>query len=90
MSTVAFDKDLFKEAKRHSVGMVILAAGLLTLASLSLLATSLFASSTSILVGQILFVVLVFSAVTLLVITAIAQDIRKRRVLGDRERSHGV
>lgn len=90
MSTVTFDKDLLKEAKRHSVGMVIVAAGLLALASLSLLVTSWFASSTSIFVGQILFVVFVFSAVTVLVITAIAQDIRKRRAFGDRREKHGV
>lgn len=84
MSTVTFDRDLFKDAKRHSIGMVVLAAGLLALASLSLLVTSLLASSTAIVVGQVLFVVFVFSAVTVLVVTAIAQDIRKRRSSGER------
>ncbi len=89
MSTVTFEKDLFKDAKRHSVGMVVIAAGLLALASLSLLVTSLFASSAIMFVGQVLFVVLVFSAVTVLVVTAISQDIRKRRTLDDR-RPRGV
>lgn len=90
MSTLTFDKDLFKDAKRHSIGMVVLAAGLLALASISLLVTSLLASSTAIVVGQVLFVVFVFSAVTVLVVTAIAQDIRKRRALGDERRPHGI
>lgn len=89
MSTATFDKDLFKDAKKHSVGMVVLAAGLLALASLSLLVTSLFASPTAILLGQVLFVVFVFSAVTVLVVTAIAQDIRKRRTFDDR-RPRGI
>ncbi len=89
MATATFDKDLFKDAKKHSVGMVVLAAGLLALASLSLLVTSLFASPTAILLGQVLFVVFVFSAVTVLVVTAIAQDIRKRRTFEDR-RPRGI
>lgn len=79
MASVTFDKDLFKDAKQHSFGMVMSAAALLALASLSLLVTSLFASSTAMVVGQVLFVVLVFAAVTLLVVTAISQDIRRRK-----------
>lgn len=79
MSIVTFDKDLFKDAKRHSTGMVIAAALLLGLASVSLLASSLWPSGSALMVGQILFVIFVFAAVTLLVITAISQDIRKKR-----------
>lgn len=95
MSTITFDKDLFKDAKRHSVGMVVLAATLLALASVSLLVSSLFASSTVIMIGQVMFVVFVFTAVTVLVITAIAQDIRRRRVFDDGRafddrRKHGI
>ncbi len=79
MSTMTFDKDMFRDAKRHSTGMVIAAALLLGLASVSLLASSLWPAGAAMLVGQILFVAFVFAAVTLLVITAIAQDIRKKR-----------
>lgn len=79
MTTVTFEKDNFLEAKRHSVGYVISAAVLLGLASISLLASSFWPSGNALFIGQILFVTFVFAAVTLLVITAIAQDIRKRR-----------
>ncbi len=79
MTTSTFDKDLFRDAKRHSVGMVITAALLLGLASVSLLASSLWPAGNALLIGQILFVFFVFAAVTLLVITAIAQDIRRKR-----------
>lgn len=79
MSTVTVDKDLFRDARHHSVSYVISAAILLALASFSLLVSSLWPSGTALLVGQILFVAFVFAAVTLLVITAIAQDIRKKR-----------
>lgn len=89
MTSVTFDKDLLKEAKRHSVGMVVMAAALLGMASLSLLVSSLFGSATAILTGQVLFVVFVFSAVTVLVITAIAQDIRKRGIIDERS-SRGI
>jgi len=84
MATVTLDKDLFRDAKNHSVGYVISAAILLALASFSLLASSLWPSGSALLIGQILFVAFVFAAVTLLVITAIAQDIRKKR------RDHGI
>lgn len=79
MTNVTVDKDLFREAKKHSVGYVISAAVLLALASLSLLASSLWPSGSALVLGQILFVTFVFGAVTLLVITAIAQDIRRKK-----------
>lgn len=79
MTSVTYGKDSLVEAKRHSVGYVISAAVLLGLASLSLLASSMWPSGSALFLGQILFVVFVFAAVTLLVITAIAQDIRKNR-----------
>jgi hypothetical protein len=77
MTTSTNGKDSLVEAKRHSVGYVISAAVLLGMASLSLLASSLWPSVSALFLGQILFVVFVFAAVTLLVMTAIAQDIRK-------------
>lgn len=72
-------KNFFLEAKRNSARMVLSAAILLALASASLFSSSLFPSTTAFFVGQILFVILVFSAVCILVVTAIAQDVHHQR-----------
>lgn len=81
MSQVTFNKskNMFSDAKRHSSRMVAAAAILLLLASASLLTSSFWASHRALVVGQVLFVIFVFSAVTVLVVTAIAQDIRGRK-----------
>lgn len=78
-ASISRSKNLFREAKKNSVRLVFTAAFLLGMASLSLLATSLWSTHRAYVIGQILFVIFVFAAVTVLVITAIAQDIRYRR-----------
>lgn len=72
-------KNLFSDAKRHSGKMVAMAVVLLLLASASLLGASFWASHRAFMVGQIFFVTFVFAAVTVLVVTAISQDIRGRK-----------
>lgn len=88
--TVTLGKNLFSDARHHSVGYVIFAAILLGCASLSLLVSSIWPSGTAMMMGQILFVGFVFAAVTLLVITAIAQDIRKPRRNDGVRRNDGI
>lgn len=72
---------VFFGARRHTFGCVISAALLLGLASLGLMLAAFMGLGDLALLGQILFVIFVFASVTLLLITAIAQDIRFR---GDR------
>jgi hypothetical protein len=77
--TVNKSKNMFSDAKRYSGKMVAMAVILLLLASGSLLGSTLWASHRAFMVGQVFFVTFVFSAVTVLVVTAIAQDIRGRK-----------
>lgn len=76
---------IFFEAKNHTVGFLAFATILLTLAGAALLTSAFLGWGLFAILGQALFVVLVFSGVTLILITAIAQDLRFGK--GSRQRS---
>lgn len=76
MRTAAFDRDLLKNIKRHTVGIVGVAAVFLFLAPFTLLGSILWTSGRVLLIGQIFSAVFVIAAIILLVVTGISQDIR--------------
>ena len=76
MDGIQKGKDLMLEAKRHGGAMLRLGSVLLVLAILTLALSSL--SWRSLLIGQVMFVLFVFSAATVFLIYAISQDIRGR------------
>ncbi len=78
-------KNMFKDAKYNTLRNVVIAAMLLGLASLSLLLAQFLRTNTAIFLGQVMFVLFVFSAFSLLVVTGISQDIRRKRRVQRRE-----
>lgn len=72
-------RGIFCEAKNHTFGFLAFAGALLALAGGALILSAFFGLGVAAILGQVIFVLLVFSGVTLLLITAIAQDLTHRK-----------
>lgn len=78
MASVTFDRKLLKNFRRHSGLFAALAIGLLLVSVVTLALTTMWATGPAFFFGQVLFVVLIFAAVSLLVVAAISQDLKSR------------
>lgn len=78
MASVMFDRKLLKNFRRHSGMFAAVAIALLLISVVTLAVTTIWATGPAFFFGQILFIVLIFSAVSLLVVAAVSQDLKSR------------